>query len=215
MRLSRTMSEAAIRKRRSSATGPCRAAGTMRLVRWPSLACRARVGLIAVLAIAPFDKDGDVSFILDKNRSTTRRERMRVEKARYVGEDDKGQKFEVVADRAVQQSPTCRSSTITAWRRASGLRGAGDDCRSHRPLRPRHAAIAVDGPVRVVGPDGYRLETRDVTVDLTRARCAAGPAAGAMTLGEFQAGSLSADLGERTVMLDGGVRLKIVQGAVR
>jgi lipopolysaccharide export system protein LptC len=29
---------------------------------------------------------------------------MRVEQARYVGEDNKGQKFQIVADRAVQQS---------------------------------------------------------------------------------------------------------------
>ena len=36
-----------------------------------------------------------------------------------------------------------------------------------------------------------------------------------MPLGQFQAGQLSADLDERTVSLDGGVRLKIEQGAVR
>jgi lipopolysaccharide export system protein LptC len=36
-----------------------------------------------------------------------------------------------------------------------------------------------------------------------------------MRLGSFQAGQLHADLGDRTVVLDGGVRLKIVQGAVR
>jgi lipopolysaccharide export system protein LptC len=36
-----------------------------------------------------------------------------------------------------------------------------------------------------------------------------------MRLGSFQAGQLKADLGERTVVLDGGARLKIVQGAVR
>jgi len=36
-----------------------------------------------------------------------------------------------------------------------------------------------------------------------------------MRLGEFQAGQLQADLGTRTVVLDHGARLKIVQGAVR
>jgi lipopolysaccharide export system protein LptC len=36
-----------------------------------------------------------------------------------------------------------------------------------------------------------------------------------MRLGQFQAGQLRADLGERKVVLDGGARLKIVQGAVR
>jgi lipopolysaccharide export system protein LptC len=36
-----------------------------------------------------------------------------------------------------------------------------------------------------------------------------------MKLGEFSAGRLTADLGNRTVTLDQGARLKIVQGAVR
>ena len=71
-------------------------------------------------------------------------------------------------------------------------------------------------PVRVVGADGYRLETRDVKVDLKqRTMVSHGAASGAMRLGQFQAGQMSADLGERKVVLSGGVRLKIVQGAVR
>jgi lipopolysaccharide export system protein LptC len=76
--------------------------------------------------------------------------------------------------------------------------------------------VAIDGPVKVVGPDGYRLATRDVTVDLKQRKLAsAGPVSGQMRLGHFQAGQLHADLGQRTVTLDGGARLKIVQGAVR
>src|SRR5678815_5323976 len=62
------------------------------------------VGLVVMLAIAPFDRRGDVSFILDKNEVEQARERMRVEQARYTGEDNRGQKFLIVADRAVQQS---------------------------------------------------------------------------------------------------------------
>ena len=77
-------------------------------------------------------------------------------------------------------------------------------------------SVAVDGPIQIVGPDGYRLATRDVTVDLEkRTMRSSGRVNGTMPLGRFEAGSLSADLDERTVQLDGGVRLKIVQGAVR
>jgi hypothetical protein len=36
-----------------------------------------------------------------------------------------------------------------------------------------------------------------------------------MRLGQIAAGRLRADLGERTIVLDQGARLKIVQGAVR
>jgi lipopolysaccharide export system protein LptC len=75
--------------------------------------------------------------------------------------------------------------------------------------------VEVSGPVLVVGPDGYRLETRDVLVDLKQRRLTnTGPVFGAMRLGQFRAESLSADLGERKVVLH-GARLKIVQGGVR
>ena len=46
--------------------------------------------VIAFLAMAPLDKSGDVSFILDKNQVENAPERMRVEQARYVGEDNRG-----------------------------------------------------------------------------------------------------------------------------
>jgi lipopolysaccharide export system protein LptC len=76
--------------------------------------------------------------------------------------------------------------------------------------------VVIAGPVRVAGPDDYRLATSDVTVDMkTRQLASGGPVSGHMRLGQFQAGQLRADLGSRTVVLDNGARLKIVQGAVR
>ena len=145
---------------------------------------------------------------------------MRVEAARYIGEDNKGQKFEIVA--AVARSSSSSDVPIVDIGGMFGPARPG----AQGPLmiaanQGRYdldaQKVDVDGPVRVVGPDGYRLETRDVEVDLeARARSpAAGRSTGRMRLGPFQAGRLSADLGERTVVLDGGARLKIVQGAVR
>jgi lipopolysaccharide export system protein LptC len=175
------------------------------------------LGLVAILAIAPFEKRGEVSFILDKNEVEQARERMRVERARYIGEDNKGQKFVIVADRAVQPSSNVPVVTI------EGMRARLDLARgplSIAALKGRYdleqERMTVDGPIRVVGPDGYQLATRDVTVNLdNRTMQSRGPVSGRMPLGEFQAGRLSADLDERTVRLDGRVRLKIEQGAVR
>ncbi len=175
------------------------------------------VGLFLLLAIAPFDRHGDVSFILDKNEVEQARERMRVEQARYTGEDNKGQRFLIVADRAVQQSSNVPVVMIEGMRaRMEFARGP----LTIAALRGRYdledKLVAVDGPIRVVGPDGYRLATRDVTVNLDqRTMRSRGAVTGRMPLGSFEAGQLSADLDERTVRLDGGVRLKIVQGAVR
>ena len=175
------------------------------------------VGLLFLLAIAPFDRRGDVSFILDKNEVEQARERMRVERASYTGEDNKGQKFLIVADRAVQQTSNIPVVAI------EGMRARLDLARGPlaiSALKGRYdlqkEMVQVEGPIRVAGPDGYQLLTRDVEVDLDqRTLRSSGPVSGRMPLGQFQAGSLSADLGERTVRLNGGVRLKIEQGAVR
>ena len=73
-----------------------------RLIKWTKIALPSAVGvLIAILAVAPLDKKGDVSFILDKKKVDSAPERMRVEAARYTGTDDKGQQFTMVAGRAV------------------------------------------------------------------------------------------------------------------
>ena len=174
-------------------------------------------GLVVLLAIAPFDKRGDVSFILDKNKVDQAQERMRVEKARYVGEDNKGQKFVIVADRAVQPTSNVPIVAIEGMRARLSL---GKGPLSIAALRGRYnleqERVQIVGPVRIAGPGGYRLATRDVVVDLdTRSLASSGPVSGSMELGEFQAGRIRADLDQRTVSLDNGVRLKIYQGAVR
>ena len=175
------------------------------------------VGLIILLAISPFERRGDVSFILDKNEVEQARERMRVEQARYTGEDNKGQRFLIIADSAVQQSSNVPVVMIEGMRARLDLaRGPLSIAAMKGHYDLEREQVAVEGPIRVVGPDGYRLATRDVTVDLDkRTMNSTGRVNGIMPLGRFEAGSLSADLDERTVRLNGGVRLKIVQGAVR
>jgi lipopolysaccharide export system protein LptC len=142
---------------------------------------------------------------------------MRVEAARYTGTDNRGQPFQITAQTAIQRSSDTPVVDIRGMFARLGLRqgplmiGANQgnyNLDTHR--------IAIAGPVRVVGPDGYRLVTRDVNVDLKSRQLASdGPVAGQTRLGTFEAGRLRADLGERKIVLDGGARLKIVQGAVR
>src|SRR6476469_8654687 len=192
--------------------------GHDRLVRWAKVALPSAVGvLIAILALAPLGKHSDVSFILDKKKVANAPERMRVEQARYVGTDNKGQQFTMLADRAIQRSsevPVVDISGMSArLNLAQGPLLIGANTGRYNLDTQK---IMIDGPVKVAGGDGYRLATRDVTVDLKQRQLASGgPVAGAMRLGQFQAGQLRADLGDRTIVLDHGARLKIVQGAVR
>ena len=189
-----------------------------RLVRLAKIALPSAVGvLIAILAVAPLGKHSDVSFILDKKKVANANERMRVEQARYIGTDDKGQEFTMVANRALQRSsdvPVVDISGVSA--RLNLAQGPLFVVANLGRYNLDTLKVNIDGPVKVVGGDGYRLATRDVVVDLRhRQLTSEGPVSGTMRLGQFQAGQLHADLGQRTVVLDGGARLKIVQGAVR
>ena len=188
------------------------------LVKWTKVILPSAVGvLIAVLALAPLDKKSDVSFILDKKKVKSAPERMRVEAARYTGTDNKGQQFVMVANRAVQPSsetPLVDISGMSA--RLDQAQGPTLIAANKGRYNLDSQQVALDGPVNLNGSDGFKLNTRDVTVDLKqRQLSSAGPAAGAMRLGEFKAGHIRADLNSHTVVLDGGARLKITQGAVR
>jgi len=173
--------------------------------------------LVAVLALAPLGKKSDVSFILDKKKVQNAPENMRVEQAHYVGTDNKGQQFTMIANRAIQ--PSSEVPIVDIWGMSARLNLAQGPLligAHNGRYNLDTQKVMIDGPVNVRGGDGYKLATRDVTVDLKqRQLTSAGAVAGAMRLGQFQAGQLHADLGDRTVVLDHGARLKIVQGAVR
>ena len=212
------MSEAATRERAIKQHWAEPGSRHDQLVRIAKLGLPAGViAVVALLAIAPFDRKGDVSFILDKKKVDEAQERMRVEAARYSGEDNQGRKFTITAERALQQSSDQPVVTIEGMAARLDLANGPLGIAANRGRYDLDAQkVLIDGPVRVAGPDGYRLDTRDVTVDLkARNLASAGPVEGAMRLGQFRAGHLSADLGERRIELSGGARLKIVQGAVR
>ena len=189
-----------------------------KLVRTAKVVLPSAVGvLVAFLALAPLDRKGDVSFILDKNKVDSAPERMRVEAARYTGLDNKGQKFEIVAQTAVQQKSDVPIVDIVGMAASLGLvRGPVTVEAPRGRYDLGRQQVAIGGAVRVDGADEYHVETRGVTVDLkSRTMRSSGAVAGSMKLGSFSAGRLTADLDERTMVLDGGARLKIVQGAVR
>ncbi len=185
------------------------------------LARRALPVLIAVLGIAllfaPLMLRGEVSFVLAKDSVAIAKERMKVISAVYRGEDSKGQAFTLSAGSAVQASskdPVVRLKDLSAEINLD--EGPAKITAEAGRYDMDKETVAVDGPVRFATSDGYALNTRDVTVGLKTRRIASGGAVnGQMPLGSFSAGSLRADLGARTVVLEGRARLHIVQGAVK
>jgi lipopolysaccharide export system protein LptC len=212
------MSEAAARGREVRQQWAVPGSPHDRLIRIAKVALPASVGvLLAFLALAPLDERGDVSFILDKNKVENAPERMRVDVARYVGEDDQGRPFQIAARSAVQRSSDVPVVDISGMLARLILpQGVVTLVANLARYNLDEQQVRVVGPLRVTGPDGYRLDTSDVTVDLKeRSVTGSGGVSGEMRLGRFSAGRLRANLGERTVVLDQGARLKIVQGAVR
>lgn len=212
------MSDAALRKRTTKQRWAVPGSAHDRLVGWTKVVLPSAAGvLLAILMLAPLDRREDVSFILDKNKVDSAEERMRVEAARYVGSDNRGNRFEIHADRAIQRSSDVPLVDINGMSARVSLPAGGVAIAANRGRYDIDAhRIAIDGPVSVAGPDGYRLRTSNVLVDMkTRQLQSSGPVSGSMRLGTFEADRLRADLGDRTVSLNGNVRLKIVQGAVR
>ena len=167
--------------------------------------------------IAPFDKRGDVSFILDKNKVDTAQERMRVEAARYTGTDDKGQKFAIIADRAIQPTSDRPIVDIMGMRAQLDLERGPLTIVAHKGrYNLDQQKVAIDGPVRVAGPDGYRLETRDVGDRPQESPpCQPRPRRRRYAAGALRSGADDRRPRHARSGADDGVRLKFVQGAVR
>jgi lipopolysaccharide export system protein LptC len=176
------------------------------------------IGLLAAfLALAPLSKTREISFILDKNKVEVAKERMRVRAASYQGMDDQGRPFTIQADSAVQA--TSRDPIVDIEGMAARI-ALTDGPATLQANRGRYdlerETVDVIGPILFNSHDGYRLETRDVAVNLnSRTLTSRGQVEGSMPLGRFTADNLTADLPERRVVLNGRARLHIVQGGLR
>lgn len=207
------MSEAqAVRDRRARWARPGSAHD--RHVRIAKVALPAVVGaLAAVLAIAPLSKRQEVSFVLAKDKVAMARERMRVTRASYRGQDDKGQPFRVSAGSAVQatsRDPEVRMGAMSAELALST--GPATIVAPRARYDMNGEQLRIDGPLTFTAADGYRIETRDVAADLnTQTLSSDRPVAGTIPLGRFTAGSMQADLAGRTLVLGGRARLHIDQ----
>ena len=188
------------------------------LIKLFKIALPALIGvLLAFLAFAPLEDKQEVSFLLDKNKVEHAEERMRVEAAQYRGQDDRGRPFVLNAGTALQQSSARPIVDITDMRAQISLEDGPARLAANRGrYNMERDQVDVIGPILFTAADGYRLATRDVTVDLRRRRLEShGPVNGRMPLGRFTAGGMEVSLPERRVVLTGRARLHIVQGGVR
>jgi lipopolysaccharide export system protein LptC len=173
--------------------------------------------LLAYVFLSPLSKTREVSFLLDKNKVEVAKERMKVQSAQYRGLDNKGRPFVVTAERALQPSSTDPVVQISGMAAQIALvDGPGRVTAQRGRYNLDTQKVDVLGPINVTAPQGYRLQTRDVTMDFnTKTISGQNGVEGQMPLGHFTAGRLEADLHNRTVRLGGRARLHIVQGGLR
>ncbi|HSJ78921.1 MAG TPA: LPS export ABC transporter periplasmic protein LptC [Erythrobacter sp.] len=189
-----------------------------RLVGFLARALPMGVGVIAALMIiTPLSPRGEVSFLLDRNKVALIDERLSVDNAMYRGRDDRGRPFSLMAGEAVQRSGIeglVRMQELVAQlmlndgpARLSADGGTYDI---------NAETVAVDGPVRLVANDGYAMVARGVSVDLrTRMMRGDDGVSGEVPAGTFSANSIRADLGARTLTLEGNARMTMVPGQLR
>jgi len=184
------------------------------LARW----LPAAVGVVAAaMIIGPLFPKGEISFLLDRNKVAMTTERLRVAEAMYRGEDNEGRPFTVTAGSAVQVSsrdPIVSMNDLAARIRLddgpaqlTAVAGAYDyDAET----------VSVSGPVVFTAADGYRMTTSHVSIDLKGRRVVgSGGVSGAVPAGTFSAERIVADLGARTIALEGQARLRMEPGKLR
>ena len=144
-------------------------------------------------------------------------ERLKVQAAQYRGLDNQGRPFTIDAEKALQA--TSREPVVDIDGMAASILLADGPARIAAPKgRYDMDAQKVDvlGPILITAADGYRLQTRDVELDLNKHSLSSDKGVeGKMPLGRFSADQMQADLPSRRVVLSGRARLHIVQGALR
>jgi lipopolysaccharide export system protein LptC len=169
------------------------------------------------LLITPLAKRPEASFILNKDKVAVASDRMRVAEALYRGQDSKGRPFSLNAGAAVQRTsrvPVVELENLSA--RIMLAEGPAIIRTSKAAYDMNRETVRASGPLLFESADGYRLVARGVGVDLkTQTLSSEGSVDGRMPLGTFSGGRIRADLQARTVTLDRGARLHIVQGAIK
>ena len=189
-----------------------------RAVRVLAVALPALVGaVLATMLIAPLSPRGEVSFMLDRNKVDVSEDRLRVDNAMYRGEDKRGRPFSLSAGEAVQASvlvPEVRLQDLTARMLFSEGPAVLSAAAGRYDIDGQK--VAVDGEVRFVAADGYRMSARGVALDLPdRSLQGEGGVAGSVPAGTFRADGIAADLDARTVTLEGNARLRMVPGRMK
>lgn len=189
-----------------------------KIVRLLAVALPAMVGVMAaMMLITPLSPRGEISFLLDRNKVAIADDRLRVDNAMYRGKDTSGRPFSLSAGNAVQTSsevPVVEMHRLVA--RMILPEGPAVLNAPSGSYNIDTEQVAVPGMVEFKAADGYRMQARNVLIDLpSRSMFGNGRVEGAIPAGTFAADSFRANMEERSLALVGNAKLRMVPGLLR
>lgn len=168
--------------------------------------------ILAAIVIWPMTHSQEFSFILAKDKVAMSPDRLRIDNAVYRGETADGRPFVIRAGDAVQKSsavPIVRLTRLSAL--LDEAAGPATVTAPAGRYEMDKDLLIVSGPVQVKSATGYSMATGDVRISLMeRTVDSLTPVSGTLPIGTFAADRLHADVGGRTVVLEGRARLHIV-----
>ncbi len=181
----------------------------MALLKWllPALA----LAVLATIVIWPLTKVNEFSFLLAKDNVGMAAERLRIDRAVYRGETNKGEAFVISAQGAVQRSSAVAIVELMGLKATLAMvDGPAKVTAPSGRYFIETDRLQVAGPVRLDSAAGYTLDSATIDIDLnTRAVTSNKPVSGTLPIGSFRAGSFAGDIQGRKLVLDGGTHLRI------
>jgi lipopolysaccharide export system protein LptC len=173
--------------------------------------------VLAYLLLSPLSKTKENSFLLDKKKVDVAHERLKTQAAQYRGLDDQGRPFTIQADHAVQ--PTSAAPIVNVNGMSAQLQLKEGPATVHADRGQYNIdkqQMQVQGPVHVQAANGYKLETRNVNIDLNTHKVTGNNGVeGSTNVGTFRADTLASDIRNKSVVLTGHAHLHITQGGLR
>ena len=164
------------------------------------------------IVVWPITHRQEFSFVLAKDKVAMSPDRLRIDNAVYRGETADGKPFVIRAGDAVQKSsavPIVRLTRLSA--QLQEAEGPATVTAPSGRYEMDKDLLLVTGPVQVQSATGYSMATGDVRVSLIdRTVDSVTPVTGTLPIGTFAAERMHADVGGRTVVLEGRARLHIV-----
>ncbi|MCC2601553.1 LPS export ABC transporter periplasmic protein LptC [Sphingopyxis yananensis] len=212
------MSERAERQRQQRKNMARSGSGYDRLIASLRLILPVLIGVIAaILLFSPFTQRSEISFLLAKDKVEVAKERMKVSRAEYRGQDNKGQPFALIAGSAVQKSsaePVVRLQDLSAAIKLDT--GPATLAAKSGAYNMENEQVEVPGLVQLRTNEGYIIDVTNVAIDMkNRSMAGRGGVQGQLNVGRFSANEVQADLDARTIKLTGNARLRINQGVLK